>query len=301
MSNQILLDDLLIIGYCTNLSPRLTPFAVAPAFAYKNDSSKVLRAPYRIVENMVLYGVWVQEGCWLEDLKKRKVTKIDTPIEAIPNHELWVDHNMVVHYDPYNKFNEKMAKISSDNIESAHTHLRNGDLNKAVEACSVAFMANCKQIDSLVIKAAIRKYEGKLSESDFLYDMAKDTISKVGFNLLVDEYVEIIKKAKTENGFNISVTWDFSVSPGPRYISEGKFSGEQFRTEVLVPALNKLAKDSKLTINLDGGTGYGCGFLEEAFGGLIREGYNTDNIVFISKEQPSLIGEINGYIKDAKK
>lgn len=67
----------------------------------------------------------------------------------------------------------------------------------------------------------------------------------------------------------ISIANDFSKSPAGRYRHEGPNSGEKFREDVLVPALKNYA--GTITVDLDGVVGYGSSFLEEAFGGLIRE------------------------------
>lgn len=66
---------------------------------------------------------------------------------------------------------------------------------------------------------------------------------------------------------------DYASSPGGRFMSDGDFSGEWFREQILVPAL-LAAKDKseKLEVELDGTSGYGSSFLEEAFGGLVRKG-----------------------------
>jgi hypothetical protein len=65
---------------------------------------------------------------------------------------------------------------------------------------------------------------------------------------------------------------DHAVAPGGRYVADGNFSGEWFRNEVLVPALRETSKlGETLDIELDGTAGYGSSFLEEAFGGLVRE------------------------------
>src|SRR5215212_7406867 len=70
----------------------------------------------------------------------------------------------------------------------------------------------------------------------------------------------------------IKIASEFSTAPGPRNISEGKFSGEQFRKELLLPKVREACdKKSQLIIDLDGTSGYGTSFLEESFGGLIRE------------------------------
>jgi hypothetical protein len=66
----------------------------------------------------------------------------------------------------------------------------------------------------------------------------------------------------------ISIARDFSQFPAGRNKSDGPHSGEAFREDVLVPALQK---DDAVSIDMDGVLGYGSSFLEEAFGGLIRE------------------------------
>jgi hypothetical protein len=64
---------------------------------------------------------------------------------------------------------------------------------------------------------------------------------------------------------------DFAPSPGGRFTADGKFSGEWFRDDILAPALkDAIAKSEPLVVVLDGTSGYGSSFLEEAFGGLIR-------------------------------
>lgn len=105
----------------------------------------------------------------------------------------------------------------------------------------------------------------------------------------------------------IKISSDFTTAPGPRKVSEGKFSGEQFRKEFLLPRVRE-ASDKKcyLTIDLDGTSGYGTSFLEESFGGLIREDNlslaTLDSVLqFVSQEEPDLLSEIREYMEDAEK
>ncbi|MDD4979542.1 MAG: STAS-like domain-containing protein [Gallionella sp.] len=95
----------------------------------------------------------------------------------------------------------------------------------------------------------------------------------------------------------INVARDFSKYPAGRYLADGPASGQFFREKFLIPTL-KAAK--KLTIELDGTRGYGSSFLEEAFGGAVREGFAADIVkqtfVLISDDQ-SLVEEIRDYIE----
>jgi hypothetical protein len=66
----------------------------------------------------------------------------------------------------------------------------------------------------------------------------------------------------------VNVAREFSRTPGGRYNSDGPASGQQFREKLLVPMLQQ---NDRIVIELDGARGYPSSFLEEAFGGLIRE------------------------------
>lgn len=99
----------------------------------------------------------------------------------------------------------------------------------------------------------------------------------------------------------INIAHDYTKSPGGRFIVEGEYSGEDFRERILFPAYEECKKThEKLTVILDGGYGYGSSFLEEAFGGLARKTKDSNilNIVIISDEEPKLVDDIIGYMKD---
>jgi hypothetical protein len=102
----------------------------------------------------------------------------------------------------------------------------------------------------------------------------------------------------------ISIADQFSVTPGPRYKIEGPFSAELLHEQILSTIIPELIKaNGSLTIILDGTFGYGTSFLEEVFGGAVRryEGdFVTSKITIISEEEPYLIDDISGYIKDAR-
>ena len=105
----------------------------------------------------------------------------------------------------------------------------------------------------------------------------------------------------------VKIATDFSSTPGPRYIVEGDWSGELFRKECLLPVVKKAIEEkNKLIVDLDGTAGYGTSFLEESFGGLIREEkIEYSEIVHVleikSMEEDYLIEDIKEYLKDAEK
>lgn len=95
----------------------------------------------------------------------------------------------------------------------------------------------------------------------------------------------------------IEVAKDFSRFPaGPRR-TDGKFSGEAFREDVLIPAL----KQGPAEVVLDGTLGYASNWLEEAFGGLRNDFTLTEleaKLSIVSESDPSLVSETWLYTRE---
>lgn len=88
---------------------------------------------------------------------------------------------------------------------------------------------------------------------------------------------------------------------GPRFISLGPESGEEFRDSFFIPWLNENKDETDLTVDFSGTIVYTPSFLEETFGGAIRKGFvNIEKISLINlpKEQEE---KIKKYINDALK
>lgn len=104
---------------------------------------------------------------------------------------------------------------------------------------------------------------------------------------------------------DLIVAKDFYRRPLGRYRSQGTYTGEAFREDVLVPRLNKLSHNEKFVIDFTGVTMNGSSFLEEAFGGLVRDhGYTLERLrnILVLKfpRRPSLENKVWQYISDAE-
>ena len=94
--------------------------------------------------------------------------------------------------------------------------------------------------------------------------------------------------------------------PGPRYKSQGKGSGEEFRDDHLIPAFDEaVRKGEALYVDMDGAKyGYPTSFLEETFGGLVRmrgRGKVKKVLSIECTSEPMLVEEIMHYIEYAEK
>lgn len=93
------------------------------------------------------------------------------------------------------------------------------------------------------------------------------------------------------NSFKIKVVSNFGEKPFGRYPAHGDYSGQEFRKRLLAPALRNHAH---VTIDLTGYNRYGRSFIDEAFGGLVRdEGFTSEKLhsqlKIIHEELPSLV------------
>ena len=92
---------------------------------------------------------------------------------------------------------------------------------------------------------------------------------------------------------------EYTPYPAGRYKKNGPGSGEGFR-EIIK---EELEKGNKIRLVMDGTYGYGSSFLEEAFGGLVREHVLSANEIEKRLEFDTadelLRSEIKGYIADA--
>lgn len=105
---------------------------------------------------------------------------------------------------------------------------------------------------------------------------------------------------------HISVAKDFTVTPGARYRTDGKYSGQEFYEEILKPALSAVWGDnnSKIVLDLDGTFKYASSFISEIFIRVVKDFNDKEKIIdkihFISNDEPILIDSILEIINEAK-
>ncbi len=99
---------------------------------------------------------------------------------------------------------------------------------------------------------------------------------------------------------------EFSKFPGGRFKKYGPHSGEEFREERLIPAINGLEEGEKLVIDLSEVYTYAPSFLDEAFCGVIRkeilsyEKFNEKIEFTADLPNEFFIEMINDFLKEAR-
>ena len=100
------------------------------------------------------------------------------------------------------------------------------------------------------------------------------------------------------NKVTISIADNFSAYPAGRYPEDGEYNGTTFRKAVLIPAL---MDDARVEVTFDDVAGFGSSFLDEAFGGLIRDEGMTkeflDSHLLLTTTEP----ELQAYVSLARR
>lgn len=106
---------------------------------------------------------------------------------------------------------------------------------------------------------------------------------------------------RNEGEVTIDIRRDFSRWPGGRTPLDGSFSGEKFRKKHLI---RPLKKGKTVRVIFDDEYGYGSSFLEEAFGGLIRNhGFEASAVLdklIIEANDKAIVFAIESYVRDAE-
>lgn len=100
----------------------------------------------------------------------------------------------------------------------------------------------------------------------------------------------------------IRIADDFSDMPYGRDELDGPFNGKIFRENILTPSLNAYPV---VHIDMNGTMGYGSSFLDEAFGGLVRDdGFSADELkskLKLSHTRATVLNRAWSYIEEASK
>lgn len=101
-----------------------------------------------------------------------------------------------------------------------------------------------------------------------------------------------------DNNIRINIAKDFSLYPGARYRTDGKYSGQEFYEDLLKPKFQEVWEDPQKTllIDFDGTFGYASSFISEVFIRIVQDFKDKNDIKkklqFKSDDEPLLVDSI---------
>jgi len=181
-------NDLEIVGYANVLKDNMLPSVVPPVFRLRADTRKAFLPPYSFNAGFLCNATEVPQ-LELEELRDSgEITLFDVAFAARVDCELWIDQSFQQHYEPTDEAKLKLSRIADEAIESAASALRNNDLPEAERLSGVAISSDARRVEPLAIKAAIRRRQGNEAAEQLMAELAKPTLIKESFKLLVDKY-----------------------------------------------------------------------------------------------------------------
>lgn len=179
-----LLDDLEIIGYADALTVDALPRIVTPVFRHKTDHDRILLPPFRLNANFVYGGAWDGMSRWQSLIKTGNMTELVETIPAQNDHQLWIDENNQPRYERRSTAHKNLETIAAERVNEAQEALAHGSLDTAERLATTAFNADDRNIEALVLKAAVRRLEGKSRSISFFASLAHG-IDSEHFSILV--------------------------------------------------------------------------------------------------------------------
>lgn len=188
------LVDLEVIGYANELVPSLVPAILPPVFRYVSDHGRVLVPPFSLSGGYVVEPAEISTLELARYVDSREITLLETPFPAAPNHELWADTELLLHYDPRRQSRESLSAIERDSLAKAKSAFRRNELEQAEKHAGIAFCANERSWESLVVKAAIFQMRGEHDDVEVMAQLAQRLISREEFLLRVNEMAPVHRR-----------------------------------------------------------------------------------------------------------
>ena len=179
-----LLDDLVIIGYADALTVDALPRIVTPVFRHRTEKDRILLPPFRLYDNFVFGGAWDSINRWQSLIKTGNMTELVETITAQGDHQLWIDQNNQPRYELRSTAHKNLETIAAEKVNEAQEALAHGSLDIADQLATTAFNADDRNIEALILKAAVRRLEGKSRNISFFASLAHG-IEPEHFSILV--------------------------------------------------------------------------------------------------------------------
>lgn len=179
------LADLQIIGYADHFSREALPRITTPVFCRTLDPQQVLFPPFRLDDHCVYRGQWDARSRWRGQIKSGQMTEFAEPISTQSDHLLWIDMEGHPQYERRAVALQRLGNLAKDLVSKAQADFCDGGLDSANEMASQAINADDRNIDALVVKAAICRIQKKADHVNFYASHAQG-LAPEDFSVLVD-------------------------------------------------------------------------------------------------------------------
>jgi len=184
------LKDFEIIGYTEQPTDSTVPCILPPVFINMkiNADPVILLPPYSIFGSLII-GATVENN--FDNIKSiLRVLPKNIPVKE--NYELWMDIDMNVFYNSRFDVTKRFNQLNREYYKKSLNYLQHGDFTSAEKYISYAISANSNHINSWVLRAVLRRKEGKHDHVELIHELIKELINYKAFMVLIEFYEELI-------------------------------------------------------------------------------------------------------------
>jgi hypothetical protein len=191
MSSVIPIEHLEVIGYSDPRTREMVPSVVPPVFRFTGEA-RALVPPYILNGGFVLRPVEIDMDEVLDLAAGRDIILFEQPFPAQADFQLWLDQSFVPRYEYRTQAEENLLALSRQFMHSATVAFRFNNLEESDTQASAAISANPKCVESLALKAAIRRRENNPQGERLMASLAEPYLDQASFRVLVDSYSAVV-------------------------------------------------------------------------------------------------------------
>jgi len=230
-TQPILLDELEVIGYADTLPGGKGPAVVPPVFRYRARTESCVLPPFRIVGEWLIGSQSVSFAEVQELMVEERVTLPNgLSIPTSKDHQLWIDEDGVVHYEPSGKARGNLRGIHLHHLRAGITALGKGEIDIAQEHAGIALAADDKALEPRALIAACYALRGQGMAASFMGQSVEQAgLNPESFTLLVKNYAEsVIPSVWEHSRFDVELVLGTCKSLGVEIWIPFHFTEEEY-------------------------------------------------------------------------
>ncbi len=135
----------------------------------------------------MLFQPHVSDRAEFDDLLVGKEISAIQPQTAKPDHDLWFDDEGSPHYEPCHLSAGHLQEIYVRRMTLAGEAWKRGEYESARLNASIAFAADVRKLDPLILCGAVELHLGKTGEFELTADLAEEFTSRADFTQLIQQ------------------------------------------------------------------------------------------------------------------
>lgn len=206
MSSAFSFSELEVAGYSDRLLKEVTPAVVPPLFRLKNQPDRYVVPPFRYQDGKVINGTVLTEPEVRKLDGEERITLFKEVFAAQERYELWLDQDLIPHYEVASAVRERLSEIAAEEKRLAEEALAEGHFDDAERHCRSAVAANDRSISQIALAAAIAQAKGNPIRVERMRDVAEQAGDLHGFEVCLEHYLKRLCRGPREQGRDVSAS-----------------------------------------------------------------------------------------------